>query len=157
MVAIRVANRVSITICKPWNILEQWWRPGCGSQPWIATWNHQVSFLKKNRDPGVFYGCDFGFGFDRNLLKVSADSICIIYGICSICGIYAIYGIYRMRFMRYLQWPNRLADLECKTNTNVISVSKFYFLFTYTKLPIIKVGDPRTKIFIVLGILSLSI
>ena len=28
MVAIRVANRVSITISQPWNVLEQWWRPG---------------------------------------------------------------------------------------------------------------------------------
>ena len=29
MVAIRVANRVSIAIWKPWNILERWLRPGC--------------------------------------------------------------------------------------------------------------------------------
>ena len=81
-VAIRVSTRVAISIRNPGTILTTRFRPGLRpglgsglgsglrSQPWIATLKPPgFRFLKKIATLAVFYG----FGLDRNLLKVFPD------------------------------------------------------------------------------------
>ena len=46
---------------------------GLQSQPWIETLKPTGFDFCLIATLGVFYGCDYGFGFDRNLLKVFPD------------------------------------------------------------------------------------
>ena len=98
-VATRVAIRVAISICNPWNILERRFRPGLqsglrfGSQPWIKT---------KFRIETIATCPGFRFPkYDRNLSKFLRNSLIISLLFCSgkrwleyiiLCSIFLFHG-----------------------------------------------------------------